>query len=132
MVCGSGLKAVMFGALAIRAGQYDLMVVGGMESMSSAPYLLPGRARWGLRYGQFPVQDAMQVDALIDAFGEHEAMGFTGERVAQKFHLTRTEIDQYAARSQVRAVEATKIGDLPRGIGSDPRGADPRRPRPGS
>jgi acetyl-CoA C-acetyltransferase len=110
MVCGSGLKAVMFGALAIRAGQYDLMVVGGMESMSSAPYLLPGKARWGLRYGQFPVQDAMQVDALIDAFGEHEAMGFTGERVAQKFHLTRTEIDQYAARSQVRAVEATRSG----------------------
>jgi len=110
MVCGSGLQAIFLGAQAIRAGEFDLTLVGGMESMSSAPYIVPGKARWGLRYGSTSLEDAMLKDALLDAYGEHEHMGFSGERVATDLGLSREEVDRFALRSHHRAAQAVSDG----------------------
>ncbi len=110
MVCGSGMKAIHWGFSAIRAGDFDRVLVGGMESMSNAPYLLPGAMRWGSPPGPHPLDDAMQRDSLIDAYGEHEIMGRTGERVAKKFGLGRAEVDAFGLRSHQRAVRATAEG----------------------
>jgi acetyl-CoA C-acetyltransferase len=109
-VCGSGLKAITFSAAEIRAGDFDLAVAGGMESMDSAPFLLPGRIRQGFRYGTLASDDATVRDSLLDAYGDHDHMGLTGERVAQRFHLGRAEVDAYAARSYQRAYDATRAG----------------------
>jgi acetyl-CoA C-acetyltransferase len=109
-VCGSGLKAITLGAAEIRAGDFDLVVAGGMESMDSAPFLIPGRIREGHRYGSLMSDDATVRDSLLDAFGDHDHMGLTGERVAQHFQLTRAEVDAYAARSHQHAADATKAG----------------------
>ncbi len=110
MVCGSGMKSIHWGVSAIRAGEFDRVLVGGMESMSNAPYLVPGAMRWGSPPGPHVLDDAMQRDSLIDAYGEHEIMGFTGERVAQKFGLTRAEVDAFGLRSHQRAVRAAEQG----------------------
>ncbi|HZY91314.1 MAG TPA: acetyl-CoA C-acyltransferase [Thermoplasmata archaeon] len=110
MVCGSGMQAILSAVQAIRAGDFDLVVAGGMESMSGAPYLVPGRARWGLRYGTTSLEDAMLRDSLMDAYGEHEHMGLTGERIAEEQHLSREEVDRFALRSHHRAAEATATG----------------------
>ncbi|MGI0071440.1 MAG: thiolase family protein [Thermoplasmata archaeon] len=110
MVCGSGMKTIHWGYSAIRAGEFERVVVGGMESMSRSPYLLDGSVRWGTVSGPRTLDDAMQRDALIDAYGEHEIMGLTGERVARKFELTRRDVDAFALRSHRRAVEAGKAG----------------------
>jgi len=110
MVCGSGMKAIQWGFTAIRAQEFDRVLVGAMESMSSAPYLLPGSLRWGSLPGPHTLDDAMQRDALIDAYAEHEIMGLTGERVAKKFGLTRAEVDAFGLRSHQRAVRATEDG----------------------
>jgi acetyl-CoA C-acetyltransferase len=110
MVCGSGMQAILAAAAAIRSGEHRLMVAGGMESMSSAPYLLPAGARWGLKFGPSAVEDAMQRDALLDAYGEHEAMGLTGERVARKHGITRAEVDAFALRSHKAAAKADRDG----------------------
>ncbi len=110
MVCGSGLKAINLGFAVIRAGEFDRVLVGGMESMSNAPHLLPGSLRWGSKPGPHTLDDAMQRDGLMDAYGEHEIMGLTGERVARHFHLTRAEVDAFALRSNRRAVEAIRDG----------------------
>ena len=110
MVCGSGMKTIHWGFTAIRAGDYDRVLVGGMESMSNAPYLLEGAMRWGSLPGPHTLDDAMQRDSLIDAYEDHELMGLTGERVAEKFHLTRAEIDAYALRSHLRASESIANG----------------------
>ncbi|MGA7923381.1 MAG: thiolase family protein [Thermoplasmata archaeon] len=110
MVCGSGLKAVMIGVAAIRSGTFPLVVAGGMESMSSAPYLVPSKARWGLRAGNYALEDAVLRDALLDAYDEHEHMGFTGERIARKFRLSREEVDAFALRSHQRASAARTDG----------------------
>ena len=109
-VCGSGLKAINLAAAEIRAGDFDLVVAGGMESMDSAPFLSPGRIREGHRYGTLSSDDAVLRDSLLDAYGDHDHMGITGERVAQHFHLTRTEVDAFAARSHQRAADATRAG----------------------
>jgi acetyl-CoA C-acetyltransferase len=109
-VCGSGLKAITLGAAEIRAGDFDLVVAGGMESMDSAPFLLPNRIREGHRYGPLTSDDATVRDSLLDAYGDHDHMGITGERVAERFHLTRAEVDAYAARSHQRAAAATQAG----------------------
>jgi acetyl-CoA C-acetyltransferase len=109
-VCGSGLKAITLGAAEIRAGDFDLVVAGGMESMDSAPFLLPNRIREGHRYGDLGAEDAVLRDSLLDAYGDHDHMGLTGERVAQHFQLARAEVDAYAARSHQRAAEATRTG----------------------
>jgi len=112
MVCGSGLKALNLGYAVIRAGEFDRVLVGGMESMSNAPYLLPASLRWGSKPGPHTLDDVIQRDGLRDAYGEHEIMGLTGERVARHFHLTRAEIDAFALRSNRRAIQATQDGSF--------------------
>jgi len=110
MVCGSGMKAIMWGDAAIRAGDFDRVLVGGMESMSNAPYLVDGKIRWGSVPGPRVLDDAMQRDSLIDAYDEHEIMGLTGERIARKLGLTRHDVDAYGLRSHLRASRAVADG----------------------
>jgi acetyl-CoA C-acetyltransferase len=107
-VCGSGLKAVMLAAQGVRLGDTDMVVAGGMESMSNAPYLLP-RAREGYRLGNGELVDAMINDGLWCAF-ENYHMGCTGEVVAEKFAVGRTEQDEYALNSHRKAAAAIKAG----------------------
>jgi len=107
-VCGSGLKAVALGAQAIAAGDADVVVAGGMESMSNAPYLLP-EARWGLRMGDTPFVDSVLRDGLLDAWtGVH--MGVTAENVAERFGISRIEQDDLASESIRRALAAIEAG----------------------
>jgi acetyl-CoA C-acetyltransferase len=129
MVCGSGMKAIHWGTLAIRAGDFDRVLVGGMESMSNAPYLLEGRMRWGSLPGPHLLEDAMQRDSLIDAYDEHEIMGLTGERIAKKLALTRAEVDTFGVRSHRRASEAVANGTFSKEIVAVP--ADPATGGPG-
>ena len=109
-VCGSGLKAVMLAAQAIRAGDAELIVAGGMESMSNAPYLLP-EARSGVRLGHGKLIDSMVWDGLWDIYNDFH-MGITGEKVAEKYGITRQMQDEFAAQSHRRAAEATAAGRL--------------------
>ena len=107
-VCGSGLKAVMLAAQAIAAGDADLVVAGGMESMSNCPYLLPG-AREGLRLGNGQVIDSMINDGLWCSF-EDWHMGNAGEVVAADYGITRGAQDEFAVNSHRKAAEATAAG----------------------
>jgi acetyl-CoA C-acetyltransferase len=107
-VCGSGLKAVMLATQAIEAGDSRIVVAGGMESMSRAPYLLPG-AREGMRLGNAEVVDSVVHDGLWCAF-EHWHMGMTGECVAEKYGVSRADQDAYAAASHSKAVAARAAG----------------------
>ncbi|HUJ77978.1 MAG TPA: thiolase family protein [Thermoplasmata archaeon] len=128
MVCGSGMKAVHWGEMAIRAGDFDRVLVGGMESMSNAPYLLEGRMRWGSPPGAHVLDDAMQRDSLIDAYDEHELMGLTGERIAHKLGLSRADVDAFGLRSHLRASRAVADGTFDAEIVAVP--ADPPSGRP--
>jgi acetyl-CoA C-acetyltransferase len=107
-VCGSGLKAVMLAAQAIAAGEAEIIVAGGMESMSNCPYLLP-KAREGLRLGHGKVVDSMIWDGLWDAYEDYH-MGCTGEIVAQKYGISRVDQDAYALLSHQKAVAAIQAG----------------------
>ena len=107
-VCGSGLKSVMLAATQIAAGEARLLVAGGMESMSSAPYLLRG-ARTGLRLGEQTMEDANLRDGLVDAYG-HGHMGLCGEGVAEACGLSREDQDQFALRSYEKALRAQREG----------------------
>ena len=107
-VCGSGLKAVMMAAQGIQLGDSELVVAGGMESMTNAPYLIP-KAREGYRLGNGVLVDAMIHDGLWCAF-ENYHMGNTGEVVAERYNVTRAEQDEYALRSQQRAAAAIDGG----------------------
>jgi acetyl-CoA C-acetyltransferase len=107
-VCGSGLKAVHLAAQAILAGDADIIVAGGMENMSQAPYLLEG-ARSGYRMGDQKVIDSMIKDGLWCAFNDYH-MGITAENLCEKYELTREELDQFSARSQQRAIAAIEAG----------------------
>src|ERR671931_910932 len=107
-VCGSGLKAVMLAAQGIATGDIEIAVAGGIESMSSTPYLLP-RVREGLRMGNGTIVDAMIHDGLWCAF-EQCHMGMAGEHVAEHFKVGRLEQDQYAAESHRKAAHATREG----------------------
>ncbi|MGH2538135.1 MAG: acetyl-CoA C-acyltransferase [Candidatus Promineifilaceae bacterium] len=107
-VCGSGLKAVMLAANAIAAGEADVLVAGGMESMSQAPYLLPD-ARQGLRYGHGRLVDSALHDGLWCAFQDW-GMGNAAEFIARQFEVTREEMDEYALASHQKAAEATAAG----------------------
>lgn len=109
-VCGSGLKAVMLAAQAVRAGDAELIVAGGMENMSAAPHLLAG-LRWGLKSGDAPALDSMLRDGLHDAY-HHYHMGMTGERTAAKYGITRRQADEFALESQQRALAAVRDGML--------------------
>jgi acetyl-CoA C-acetyltransferase len=107
-VCGSGLKAVMLAAQAIRAGDAEVVVAGGQESMTNAPYLLP-EARAGVRLGHGKLIDSMVHDGLWDIYNDFH-MGATAELVAKKYEITRQAQDEFAARSHVKAAEATAAG----------------------
>jgi acetyl-CoA C-acetyltransferase len=105
-VCGSGLKAVALAAQAIQTGNSEVVVAGGMESMTNAPYLLP-QARKGYRLGNSKIIDSMINDGLWDVYNDYH-MGNTGENVAEKYRITREEQDEYAANSHRKALAAIK------------------------
>src|SRR5947199_2172392 len=105
-VCGSGLKAVALAAQAIQTGNSEIVVAGGMESMTNAPYLLP-QARKGYRLGNAQIIDSMVHDGLWDIYNNYH-MGTTGENVAEKYGITREEQDEFALNSHRKAVAATK------------------------
>ena len=107
-VCGSGLKAVMMAAQGIQLGDTEIVVAGGMESMSNAPYLIP-KAREGYRLGNGELIDAMIHDGLWCAF-ENYHMGNTGEVVAERYQVTRDKQDEYALNSHRKAADAIKAG----------------------
>jgi acetyl-CoA C-acetyltransferase len=107
-VCGSGMQAVVHAVEAIRVGYVDTMVAGGTESMSNAPYLLPG-ARWGYRMGHAEAIDSMLHEGLTCAIGACH-MGITAEEVASRYHVSRADQDAFAAESQQRAVRAMAEG----------------------
>ncbi|HDR1021415.1 TPA: acetyl-CoA C-acetyltransferase [Pasteurella multocida] len=108
-VCGSGLKTVALAAQAIRAGDANIIVAGGMENMSQAPYLLDAKARWGHRLGNGQLNDVILLDALVCA-ENHYHMGITAENVAKKYGITREQQDEMAVESQRRAVQAIESG----------------------
>jgi acetyl-CoA C-acetyltransferase len=105
-VCGSGLKAVALAAQAVQTGNSSIVVAGGMESMTNAPYLLP-QARKGYRLGNGQVIDSMVHDGLWDIYNDYH-MGITGENVAEKYGITREEQDEFAVHSHRKAVAAMK------------------------
>jgi acetyl-CoA C-acetyltransferase len=107
-VCGSGLRSVALAAQMIKAGDADVVVAGGMENMSRAPYVLDG-ARWGQRMGNGKMVDSMINDALWDAFNNYH-MGVTAENIAKQWNLTREEQDAFALASQLKAEKAIKEG----------------------
>jgi acetyl-CoA C-acetyltransferase len=107
-VCGSGLKAVMLAAQAIRAGDSDIIVAGGMENMSAAPHLLRG-LRWGVKFGDTSITDAMVYDGLWEVYNNYH-MGITGERIAEKYGITREEADDFSLKSHQKALRAIKEG----------------------
>ncbi|HMK43310.1 MAG TPA: acetyl-CoA C-acyltransferase, partial [Dissulfurispiraceae bacterium] len=106
--CGSGVKTVGLAAQAIALGDADVIVAGGMEQMTAAPYLLK-TARWGQRMGNGEMIDAMINDALWDAFNNYH-MGVTAENIAKKYGITRQEQDDFAVASQNKAEAAIKAG----------------------
>lgn len=107
-VCGSGLKAVMLAAQAIRAGDAGIIVAGGMENMSASPHLIRS-VRWGMKFGDASVADAMIHDGLWDVYNDYH-MAITGERIAEKYGITREEADRFALMSHQKALAATRNG----------------------
>lgn len=107
-VCGSGLKSVMLAAQAIRAGDAKVIVAGGMESMTNAPYLLPA-GRMGARLGHTQLLDSMVADGLWDVYNDFH-MGITAENVASRYEVSRAAQDEFAVGSQAKAVAAMKAG----------------------
>lgn len=107
-VCGSGLKTVELAAQAIMLGEADIILAGGAENMSMAPYILP-KARWGYRMGDGAVVDTMVSDGLTDIFNNYH-MGITAENIAEQWNITRKDQDEFSLRSQNRAEKAIKEG----------------------
>ena len=107
-LCGSGLKAVHLAAQAIALGDADLVLAGGQESMSLAPYVLP-KARTGLRLGHAQLEDSLIRDGLTDAFHDYH-MGITAENLAEKYAITREQQDAFAAASQEKEIDAVATG----------------------
>jgi len=105
-LCGSGLRAVMLGMQLIQLGEAEVVLAGGTESMSNAPYLLP-KARYGYRMGDGSLVDSMILDGLTDAFNGYH-MGITAENIAERWNLSREEQDQFALKSQQKAEAAQK------------------------
>lgn len=108
MVCGSGLRAVSLAAQIIKAGDADVIVAGGMENMSMAPYALPS-ARWGQRMGDGKMVDIMIKDGLWESFNDYH-MGITAENIAEQWNISREDQDAFSARSQQLAEKAIKEG----------------------
>lgn len=109
MVCGSGLKSVMNGYASILSGMNQVVLAGGVESMSQAPHLMPPKTRSGIKMGSFEVEDHMLKDGLTDAFS-HEHMGITAENVAEEYGISREAQDEFAYRSQQKAMKAQDKG----------------------
>ena len=114
VVCGSGLDAVNMAANMILAGNADIVVAGGTENMSMAPYALKN-ARYGYRMGNNTIVDTMVNDALTDAFNNYH-MGITAENICDDWQITREELDEFAAKSQQKAVQAQDLGNFTREI----------------
>lgn len=109
-VCGSGLRSISLGAQVIKAGDAEIVVVGGMENMSQSPYLL-NNSRWGYRMGNGELIDEMLKDGLTDAFNNYH-MGITAENVAEQWDVTREEQDRFSLESQLKAEKAIKSGEF--------------------
>ncbi len=109
-VCSSGMKTVMIGAQTIALGQADIIVAGGMESMSNIPYYIPG-ARWGHKYGDGQLVDGLAKDGLTDVYNQC-AMGVSADNTAEKFSITREEQDAFAIESYKRSQRATEDGSF--------------------
>ncbi len=109
MLCGSGMKAILNAFMGIQAGLSDIVVAGGVESMSYAPYLVSGKVRSGNKMGNMEMIDHMVYDALTDAFGNMH-MGITAENIANKHNLSREEQDKFAYESQAKAIKAVDAG----------------------
>jgi acetyl-CoA C-acetyltransferase len=107
-VCGSGMKAVSLAKLMIESGEAEVIIAGGTENMSQAPYLLPNE-RWGSRMGNKTIVDSMINDGLWDIFNNYH-MGITAENLAEKYKLTRKELDEFACQSQNRTERAMNSG----------------------
>lgn len=107
-VCASGMKSIMFGAQGIMLGHNDIVVAGGMENMSAAPYYVPN-ARWGYKYGDGAFIDGLAKDGLLDVY-EQCAMGIFADRTAEKYNISREEQDAFAIDSYKRAAAATEGG----------------------
>ncbi|HKK75312.1 MAG TPA: acetyl-CoA C-acyltransferase [Saprospiraceae bacterium] len=113
-VCSSGMKSVMFAAQSIMLGHNDLMVAGGMESMSNIPYYMP-KARWGAKYGHTELIDGLAKDGLTDAYDE-VAMGVCADTTAEQYKVSREAQDEYAINSYKKAAAATEAGIFAREI----------------
>lgn len=109
-VCSSGIKAIMFGATNIMVGHGDIIVVGGMESMSNIPYYAPN-VRWGAKYGDVTLVDGLAKDGLTDAY-DHKAMGTCADATAAEYGISREEQDNFAIQSYQRSAAATENGDF--------------------
>lgn len=109
MVCGSGMKAVMNAYGNIHAGLHNLVIAGGVESMSNAPYLVSGKVRSGVKFGEMKLLDHMLHDALTDAFNDYH-MGITAENVAERYNIDRTKQDELSYKSQQKAIAAVDSG----------------------
>lgn len=131
-VCGSGMKTVMLGADLICAGSAEIVVAGGMESMTNAPYLLD-KARGGYRMGHGKIYDHMFLDGLEDAYDKGRAMGTFAEETADHYRFTRQQQDEFALRSLSRALKATEVGYFANELvhmGELDRDEQPTRARP--
>ncbi len=109
MLCGSGMKAVMVGASDIELGEADVVLAGGIENMSQAPYLLSYKARYGVKSGPLDLQDHMLLDGLTDVFNRIH-MGLTAEALVEEFGISREEQDEFAYNSQMKAKTAIQSG----------------------
>jgi len=109
MACGSGMKAIMNAYTSIKAGMHNLIIVGGTESMSQAPFMTPYKVRSGIKMGDFILKDHMIYDALTDAFNNVH-MGITAENIVDKHGLTREEQDEFSIKSQEKAIKAIDEG----------------------
>ncbi|WP_159737087.1 acetyl-CoA C-acetyltransferase [Vibrio atypicus] len=109
MICGSGMKTVLNGVNAIKAGDADIVVSAGMESMSNAPFIMNGQSRSGHKMGDLSLVDSMLKDGLTDAFEDFH-MGVTAENIAKQYDIDRQAQDEFAARSQKRAQQAIESG----------------------
>ncbi len=107
-VCASGMKSIMLAAQAIKAGDAEIILAGGMENMSAAPYLIP-KARFGHRMGDGSLIDSMVHDGLFEIFNKYH-MGITAENIAEQFNITRQEQDEFALASQHKAQKAIESG----------------------
>ena len=109
MLCGSGMKAVMNGISQIKSRSMDVVLAGGVESMSQSPYLVPCSSRTGTKLGDLKLVDSMIKDGLLDYFNDYH-MGVTAENIASKYNIHRITQDKFAVNSQKKAIEANLNG----------------------